>query len=140
MGGGGVSAFPSLKATPIIIPFCSSTLPVGEGTLRQAGDLLCGLKEATSPPGALASPPIKRGQNSLCESVDVDRGNSESRAHLADPWHRAMACPMRKHSRGEVSHVAFIGEMAVVVATPEEGWGLRDITASRTSSRSPGPA
>lgn len=47
-----------------------------------------------------------------------------------------MAPPRRKHSGGEVSHVAFIGGMAVAVAAPEEGWGLRDITASRTSSLS----
>lgn len=108
--------------------------------MRQAGDLLCGLEAAPSPLGALASPSIKCGQNSLCESVVVDRVNSEGHTHLAEASHRATASPLREHSRGEVSHVAFIGGMAVAVATPEEGWGLGDITASRTTSRSPGSA
>ena len=36
--------------------------------------------------------------------------------------------------------LAFIVSVAGAMATSKEGWGLRNITASKISSRSPAPA
>ena len=58
-GDGGISSFPSPKATEII-SFCSYSLPVREGKLRHLANSLCDLEQATPPLWASASPFIRQ--------------------------------------------------------------------------------